>query len=389
MWWSGSRIIVALLTIWICAGCGGTRACPACEVRALVAPPSPVSLAELSKRLTVAFGPRADRSSEQRTMLMLSGGGGFGAWGAAVLNGWALAGSRPSFDVATGISTGAILGTFALLGGPADDEILHVLYTKTTPADVYRTRPLKWALLFSSALRDTVPFRELIGKHVTDAVIDRVAAEGRKGRLFIVATVDADVGILQLWDMTELAMSPSPGRYDRYRALLLAATAYPVLFPPVHIDRALQVDGGTREQIFAHVVAHAVQQAYVSVIPKPMPPPVAYLIVNSPLVVSRQCVSERIPALGLRSIEIALTQGLIGNLYKIRTVLDATWQLRLSMIPSDFPIDPGKDSFDTDQANRIYQKGLEWAKTLPWVDRDHFPEGTERSPLGCPTRTRD
>jgi hypothetical protein len=389
MWWTGPRIIMVLLITWISAGCGGSRACPACQVIAPVALPSPVNFAELGKRLTVAFGPRTDRTTEQRTMLMLSGGGGFGAWGAAVLNGWALAGNRPSFDVVTGVSTGAILGTFALLGGPADDEILRVLYTKTTPADVYRTRPLLWALLFSSGLRNTAPFRELIGRHVTDAVIDRVAAKGRKGRLFVVATVDAKFGILQLWDMTEVAMSPSPGRYDRYRTLLLAATAYPVLFPPVQIEGVLHFDGGTREQIFAHVVGLAVQQAYVNVIPKPLPPPVAYLIVNGSLVVSRQCVSERIPALGLRAIEIALTQGLIGNLYKIGTVLDSTWQLRLSMIPSDFPIDPGKDSFDTGQANRIYQKGLEWAKTLPWVDRKNFPEGTEKSPLGCEVRSSD
>jgi predicted acylesterase/phospholipase RssA len=344
---------------------------------------------ELDKRLIRAFGPRADRPTEQRTMLMLSGGGGFGAWGAAVLQGWSQAGGRPSFDVVTGISTGAILGTFAFLGGTADDEAMRVLYTQTAPSDVYRTRLLPWALLFSSALRDTAPFRKLLRRHVTDAVIDRVAAERVKHRLFIIGTVDADAGVLRLWDMTELAGGPNPDRYDRYRALLLAATAYPVLFPPVLIDRTLHVDGGTREQIFAHVFADAVQRVSVNAIPKPGPDPTAYLIVNGPLVVSRRCVSERISALGLRAIEIALTQGLIGNLYKVGTVLTPPWQLELSMVPGDFPIDPSKDSFDPGQANRVYQRGLEWAKTLPWVHRKDFPHGTEESPLGCPDRSSD
>ena len=383
------RVIATLLTAWALVGCGGTRTCPACEVGPPASLPSPLDVPELDKRLIRALGPRADRPTEQRTMMMLSGGGGFGAWGAAVLKGWRQTGGRPPFDVVTGISTGAILGTFAFLGGTADDEAMRVLYTQTAPSDVYRTRFLPWALLFSSALRDTAPFRKLLRRHVTNAVIDRVAAERAKDRLFIIGTVDGDAGVLRLWDMTELAGSANPQRYDRYRALLLAATAYPVLFPPVLIDRTLHVDGGTREQIFAHVFAEAVQRVSVQVIPKPGPDPTAYLIVNGPLVVSRQCVSERISALGLRAIEIALTQGLIGNLYKVRKVLSQPWQLELSMVPSDFPIDPRKDSFDPGQANRIYQRGLEWAKTMPWVHGKDFPDGTEESPLGCPGRSGD
>jgi len=73
MWWTGPRIIMVLLITWISAGCGGSRACPACQVIAPVALPSPVNFAELGKRLTVAFGPRTDRTTEQRTMLMLVG----------------------------------------------------------------------------------------------------------------------------------------------------------------------------------------------------------------------------------------------------------------------------------------------------------------------------
>jgi hypothetical protein len=43
--------------------------------------------------------------------LALSGGGSHGAYGAGVLIGWTDAGTRPEFDVVTGISTGALTAT--------------------------------------------------------------------------------------------------------------------------------------------------------------------------------------------------------------------------------------------------------------------------------------
>jgi patatin-like phospholipase len=332
----------------------------------------------LKGALARAFGPGARLDAHQNTMLMLSGGGGYGAWGAGLLNGWTQANGRPAFDAVMGISTGAIIGTFAFLGKSEDDATLRKLYTETTPGDVYRSKPLLWALLFSSAIRDTWPLRDLIEKHVTNRVIDRVGEEGRKERLFVIGTVDAEVGIFRPWDMTALAMSDAADRYDRYRALLLASTAYPVLFPPVLIDNALHIDGGTREQIFGHIVGKTTIEAYMTLDPKPTRKPQAYLIVNGQLAVARQCVTEHIPAIGMRAINIALTEGMIGNLYKIRSFLSPSWDLNLSMIPSEFRIDPNKDSFDKEQANEIYQEALKWAKTLKWIPEKDFPDGTER-----------
>src|SRR3954451_5114925 len=41
--------------------------------------------------------------------LSVSGGGSTGAFGAGLLVGWTAAGSRPNFDVVTGISTGSLI----------------------------------------------------------------------------------------------------------------------------------------------------------------------------------------------------------------------------------------------------------------------------------------
>src|SRR5207302_9860944 len=48
--------------------------------------------------------------------LTISGGGGDGAFGAGLINGWTAAGTRPTFKLVTGISTGALIAPFALLG---------------------------------------------------------------------------------------------------------------------------------------------------------------------------------------------------------------------------------------------------------------------------------
>jgi len=59
--------------------------------------------------------------------LALSGGGD-GAYGAGVLNGWSAAGTRPHFSAVSGVSTGALIAPFAFLG-PSYDATLREVYT--------------------------------------------------------------------------------------------------------------------------------------------------------------------------------------------------------------------------------------------------------------------
>src|SRR5947207_2377511 len=71
---------------------------------------------ELDADLRSAFALRPPRS-----VLVLSGGDQDGAFGAGFLHGWRQArGGRPSFDIVTGVSTGALMATFAFLGEVRD-----------------------------------------------------------------------------------------------------------------------------------------------------------------------------------------------------------------------------------------------------------------------------
>src|ERR1700756_2707334 len=53
-------------------------------------------------------------------LLAISGGGDNGAFGAGVLVGWSENGTRPSFRIVTGISTGALIAPLAFVGPQCD-----------------------------------------------------------------------------------------------------------------------------------------------------------------------------------------------------------------------------------------------------------------------------
>ena len=82
------------------------------------------------------------------------------AFGAGLLCGWTQQGSRPTFELVTGISTGALSAPFAFLG-PSYDGQLRSVYTEITPERVLRKRWLT-AALFDDAMADSAPLLRLI-----------------------------------------------------------------------------------------------------------------------------------------------------------------------------------------------------------------------------------
>ena len=93
--------------------------------------------------------------SAKKNVLVVSGGGIYGAYPAGVLTGWTETGTRPQFDVVTGVSTGALVGVFAFLG-PAYDCELRRYYTTMRKEDIYRKRHVISALL-SESFADSAP----------------------------------------------------------------------------------------------------------------------------------------------------------------------------------------------------------------------------------------
>ncbi len=179
-------------------------------------------------------------------VLTISGGGQNGAFGAGFLKGWQESGERPQFDIVTGVSTGALLASHALLGTPADDAVLEELYTTITQHDIYRSRGLLSLALGADSLLDTAPLRALIAKHITADTLERVAAAYDDNRRMWVGTTNLDYDQAWLWNMTLIAKD---GDLELYRKVLLASASFPIVFPPVEINGHLFGDGAARSNL--------------------------------------------------------------------------------------------------------------------------------------------
>lgn len=200
-----------------------------------------------------------------RNILALSGGGAYGAYSAGFLDGWTRAGNRPEFDVVTGISTGSLIAPFAFLGREYDAK-LSELYTMVQASDIFRIRT--WVTIpFRDSVATSQPLRELIGSQITPELMERIAAEHRRGRRLYVGTTNLDTRRLVVWDLGAIACRPCPEGCHLFRDVLLASCSLPGIFPPVKFDldvdgkRAteLHVDGGVTAQLFvpSHVFAAA------------------------------------------------------------------------------------------------------------------------------------
>ena len=204
--------------------------------------------------------PRAADGTIRYAHLALSGGGASGAFGAGFLNGWSQAGDRPRFKIVTGVSTGALMAPFALLG-PAYDGALRDFYTTTSSRDIFivgSLLTLAGRLLGGEALLDTGPLSALITKHVDSALLREVGKAHERGQRLYIGTVDLDSLDFIVWNMGLIALSGRPESLDLFRQVMLASASIPIAFPPVLFDvesegrryDEMHVDGGVGARVF-------------------------------------------------------------------------------------------------------------------------------------------
>jgi len=154
--------------------------------------------------------------------LAISGGGGDGAYGAGILNGWTRAGTRPQFEVVTGISTGALSAPYAFLGSAYDDELKEI-YTTINDKDVMKKKgPISG--VFGSSMTDNSPLKALVAKYVTQDLLDKIAIEGGKGRRLLVGTTNLDAQRPVVWDPAGTV--PQRARCQRRHSGRVPATAH-------------------------------------------------------------------------------------------------------------------------------------------------------------------
>ena len=209
-------------------------------------------------RLAAARGVKSPQDLPQLQFLAISGGGEKGAFGAGLLCGWTEHGTRPEFELVTGISTGALTAPFAFLG-PAYDAKLKSVYTELEPRQVLVKRFMT-AVLWDDALADNAPLYETITRYLDDRMLADIAKAYDSGRLLLIASTDLDAQQPVIWNIGAIAKSGHPKAADTIRRVLLASAAIPAAFPPTMFDvtldgkpyQEMHVDGGAFAQSFLY-----------------------------------------------------------------------------------------------------------------------------------------
>jgi hypothetical protein len=315
-----------------------------------------------------------------RSILALSGGGAYGAYSAGYMAGWSRSGTRPEFDVVTGISTGALIAPLAFLG-PEFDCRLGNLYTRVQASDVFRVRA--WVTIpFKDAAATSAPLRKLIESEITPELMERIATEHRKGRRLYIGTTNLDTRRLVVWDMGAIACKPCPEGCRLFRDVLLASCSVPGMFPPVQFEvevdgkksTELHVDGGVTAQLFvpSHVFAAATQsaiedssrlggQAGAAVM---APPGNLYVIVAGKLYPDASPVRPLVlPVMGAsaNSLLYAHCRAELANLYGLAR--PAGLNYNLTALKQDFVSIDLSVKFDQEAMNKLYDEGVRQGST--------------------------
>jgi hypothetical protein len=183
-------------------------------------------------------------------ILVISGGGDWGAFGTGFLKGWGKSKNpRPQFDFVTGVSTGALIAPFAFLGDEKSIEAIDNLY-RNPKKGWLEQRSILSALQGSESFADIPGLEKEMKDNVPLEMIQRIAEEGKKGRGMAVNTTNIDSAEARPFNMTAEAVkcveAKSP---DRFHQILFASSAIPGAFPPRLIDDTLYVDGAVTSNV--------------------------------------------------------------------------------------------------------------------------------------------
>lgn len=330
-------------------------------------------------------------------VLVLSGGGGAGAFGAGVLAGWNRLGTRPRFQIVTGVSVGALIAPFAFLG-PRWDRQLSAAFQGEHGPSLLERRVFGWlSALFGWSVFRGEPLRSLVDRNVTPALLRAVAAQAATGRLLLVATTDLDNGELTVWNMGAIAAQGGQPALRLFRQVLIASASIPGVFPPVlipikashEIFDEMNVDGSASS-------AFLFAPGIVSILPqeiKPLHGGTIYLVINGHLSMRRKTTSNRTTAILLRSVDTELASDSRARIKLVYSfALRQQMKLEVTAIPSSYRLGGFMNALEPPKMKALFAYGERcatehrvWGDALGVLNRvaSHRSDSIGRVPL-CP-----
>ena len=346
-----------------------------------VSPPTPDAYPDPDQTraagLDAAFGnnpsptpPQAQPEARPLNVLALSAGGKYAVYAAGLLKGWSESGTRPQFDVVTGVSAGALLAVYAFLG-PQYDARAEEQFVNVTRRDLFRIRPVR-GVLTGGAVASTEPFAELIERELNDAVVAEIAKAHCAGRRLFVATGNRTSLRLAIWDLGAVAASGRPDAAQLVRKIILASSSHPGFAPAVEFDVTLNGahycelhgDGGNLVQAFVRTANGL--------------PPGSNVYVVSAGKLYRDPVAERprafsTVAAAASNTLYALFRADAANIYSLCAVTRSRFHLIAT--PPDVTVKPGSLSFDRDDQIRLFDSG--YRQALAGTDWRSTPPGSQ------------
>ena len=317
-----------------------------------------------------------------QTYLALSGGGADGAFGAGALNGWTAAGTRPTFSIVSGVSTGALIAPFAYLG-PKYDTTLREFYTSGIAESLLdATNPLN--AIFGAGLFGNSRLRELVAKYIDGDLVAAIAAEYAKGRMLFVVTTNLDSQRSAIWDMGRIASLGTVAGLDLFRDVVTASVSLPVVFPPMLVNaeangvrfQEMHVDGGVMAPVLT------LPDAYLrrNTAPGLKDHLQLFILINNKVEPEFQLVP-------IKTIDIASRASSTIVKTQTRSILYSTYAFasrnhygfNLTYIEEDQPVSPST-GFDTAYMRRLFDYGYErarsnrlWSRSPPTDNSDATP----------------
>lgn len=285
--------------------------------------------ARLAPEAAVTVAPPGD------AVLLLSGGGQWGAFGVGFLDRLRTAhpDQFPRARTITGVSTGGLQALFLAVGTDQTFAALRAAYAPQRESDIVNRNP-QWEAVITGSIAGLAPLkRKVLAALCVDGnpakgcpMIDALASDASADAF--IGFVDAESGDFYYAPIKMMARTlPKAEAQQCIAGAAIASAAMPVFFQQVKVGGRVYYDGGVRQSVFETTIA---AQAYAegraaAVVAQsmgmttPPAPPTLYVVRNGPTVLTDDASAQK----GADALTNALrAEAIVVNQLEVQSIAD-------------------------------------------------------------------